>query len=64
MNIIGLKKNYGDIQVLNGLSATIYQGEIFCLLGHNGAGKSTTVNIMTGLIPASDGTILCKNCTF
>jgi len=33
----------------------MYQGQIFALLGHNGAGKSTTISMLTGLIPPSDG---------
>lgn len=37
---------------------TVKDGEIFCLLGHNGAGKSTIVNILTGLIPPTSGNIL------
>eukprot|EP01103_Thecamoeba_quadrilineata_P016784 TRINITY_DN5719_c0_g1_i2.p1 TRINITY_DN5719_c0_g1~~TRINITY_DN5719_c0_g1_i2.p1 ORF type:complete len:1590 (+),score=279.69 TRINITY_DN5719_c0_g1_i2:504-5273(+) len=37
------------------LDLEIYAGEIFALLGHNGAGKSTTIGILTGLIPPSSG---------
>jgi len=32
----------------------------FSLLGHNGAGKSTVVNILTGLVPATSGYVFCK----
>mmetsp|Transcript_21424 Transcript_21424/g.18527 ORF Transcript_21424/g.18527 Transcript_21424/m.18527 type:complete len:140 (-) Transcript_21424:1312-1731(-) len=58
IEIKDLRKKFGDKQVLNGLTVSLHQGEIFCLLGHNGAGKSTTVNIMTGLTPWTDGQIL------
>ena len=40
---------------VNNLNLTMYEGEIFCLLGHNGAGKSTTISMLTGLISPSDG---------
>jgi len=33
----------------------MYRGQIFALLGHNGAGKSTTIGMLTGLIPPSEG---------
>ena len=48
------------IYVLNGLSCTFYENEIFGLLGENGAGKSTFISILSGLIEATDGTIRYK----
>lgn len=38
-----------------GLDLTMYQGQIFTLLGHNGAGKSTTINMLTGMVAPSSG---------
>jgi ABC-2 type transport system ATP-binding protein len=50
-----LAKNYGRIQALKGVSLTVERGEIFGLLGQNGAGKTTMVKIFLGIISASDG---------
>ena len=40
---------------MNGINLKIYSDKIFVLLGHNGAGKSTTISILTGLFGASEG---------
>lgn len=48
---------YGDIQVLHGVSAEVYEGEIVALLGANAAGKSTTLRLISGLIPAWEGEV-------
>lgn len=45
----GLRKTYGDNQVLKGLNFQVERGEIFALLGANGAGKTTTLEIIEGL---------------
>ena len=59
--INNIKKCYKKEQyVLNGLSCTFYENEIFGLLGENGAGKSTFISILSGLIEATDGTIRYK----
>ncbi|MFV0309845.1 MAG: ABC transporter ATP-binding protein [Desertimonas sp.] len=43
-----LRKRYGDRDVVDGVTLRIEQGEVYALLGHNGAGKSTTVEILEG----------------
>lgn len=53
-----LVKKYGDQYALNDLSFTVEDGKIYGLLGPNGAGKSTCMNIMTGYIAATEGTVL------
>ena len=50
-------KNYGSHHVLNNVSFSIKKGEIYGLVGKNGAGKTTIMRIMTGLQPPSSGTI-------
>lgn len=58
IQITGLKKSYGSHVVLDGLSFRVAQGEIFALLGVNGAGKTTALECMEGLRKYDSGTIL------
>ena len=44
-----------QIRAVQGLSFTMFPGEIFCLLGHNGAGKSTTIGVLSGLTAPTAG---------
>lgn len=57
LRISGLDCAYGDVQVLFGLDLDLRQGEVHCLLGRNGAGKSTTLKAIMGLVPATAGSI-------
>lgn len=57
IEIHGLQKRFGSVEVLNGVDVDILEAEIFGFLGTNGAGKSTTINILTNQILADDGTI-------
>lgn len=50
-----LVKNYGSIEALKGVSLKVEPGQIFGLLGQNGAGKSTMVKILLGIVRKSDG---------
>ena len=50
-----LVRRFGDFQAVAGVSFEVRRGEIFGLLGANGAGKSTTFRILCGLLPASAG---------
>lgn len=50
-----LTKHYGDLQALKGVSFSIREGECFGLLGHNGAGKSTTMKMIYGLSTVEGG---------
>lgn len=50
-------KYYDGKAVVNKLTLNLNENEIFCLLGHNGAGKSTTINILTGMIKKASGKI-------
>ena len=45
-----LHKSYGGVNAVNGVSFTVREGSLFSFLGTNGAGKSTTINILTTLL--------------
>ena len=46
---------YGNIHALKGISLTVAKGEIVTLIGGNGAGKSTTLNAISGIVPVREG---------
>jgi ABC-2 type transport system ATP-binding protein len=50
-----LRKHYGDVTALDGVSVTVPEGSFFGLLGPNGAGKTTFINILVGLVRKSGG---------
>ena len=58
LKIQDLKVSYGGIQALRGISLEVPDGKIVTLIGANGAGKSTTLRTITGLVKASAGSIL------
>jgi ABC-2 type transport system ATP-binding protein len=53
----GLRKSYGDHLVLDGVDLNVAEGTVFALLGPNGSGKTTTVRILSTLLPADAGTV-------
>lgn len=55
IRIENLVKNYGEHQVLKGVNIEVKEGEVYGFIGHNGAGKSTTMNILAGLIGFQKG---------
>ncbi|HTP98081.1 MAG TPA: ATP-binding cassette domain-containing protein [Casimicrobiaceae bacterium] len=57
LRVDGLRKRYGEHEVVRGLSFTIRRGDCFGLLGPNGAGKTTTLRCCLGLIEPDAGTI-------
>ena len=54
--VTGLRKSFGATPVLDGIDLTVGRGTVFALLGANGSGKTTTINILTTLINADSGT--------
>ena len=52
-----LSKKYGDFFAVKNFSAQISSGELVCLLGPSGCGKTTLLNLLCGIIPATDGSI-------
>src|SRR5262245_21514485 len=54
----GLTKRFGSKVVVDALDFTVPRGAIYALLGDNGAGKSTTIRMLTGLLPPDGGRAL------
>ena len=52
-----LTKKYGNHIAVNDLSFHVEKGQVYGLLGKNGAGKSTTMNILTGFLGATEGKV-------
>jgi ABC-type multidrug transport system ATPase subunit len=55
MSIQHLRKQFKDKVAVDDMTFDVYGGEIFALLGHNGAGKTTAINCIIGLIPPTSG---------
>ena len=58
IEIKNLTKSFGTLKAINGLTLTVNGGEIFALLGLNGAGKSTTIKILCSLLKKDSGKVL------
>lgn len=58
ISIKGLRKSFGKLEVIRGVNLEIEEGSIFCLLGSNGAGKTTMVKILSTLIKADEGEVM------
>lgn len=58
IEIQGLCKSFGDVKAVQNLSFRVKEGELFAFLGVNGAGKSTTINILCGQLPKDSGSVL------
>ncbi len=61
LELRNVQSHYGNVQALHGISLHVNQGEIVTLLGANGAGKSTTLRAISGLVPATSGDILLSD---
>jgi branched-chain amino acid transport system ATP-binding protein len=57
LEVTGLCAGYGDVRVLHEVGLVVKRGEIVCLIGSNGAGKTTLLRALSGVVPASAGTI-------
>ncbi|EDY82686.1 ABC transporter, ATP-binding protein [Verrucomicrobiia bacterium DG1235] len=58
LRVTGLRKQFGPVKALDGVSLEVRAGEIHSLLGENGAGKSTTIKCITGAYKADAGEVL------
>lgn len=57
LEVEGVEAGYGKKTVLRGVSLRVHEGEVVTMLGHNGAGKSTTLKTILGLLPARAGQV-------
>jgi ABC-2 type transport system ATP-binding protein len=57
IRVIGLRRSYGKQLVLDGIDFEVAAGTVFALLGPNGSGKTTTVHVLSTLIPADEGEV-------
>ncbi|MFB3918114.1 MAG: ABC transporter ATP-binding protein [Terriglobales bacterium] len=60
LGVHDLQVSYGAVQVLWGISLSVAKGQVVCIIGANGAGKSTTLNAIAGVLPVRGGRIAFK----
>ena len=58
LEVKNLRVSYGKIKALHGIDFSIDRGEIVCIIGANGAGKSTTLRAISRLLPADNGSVI------
>lgn len=58
IEINGLKKSFGDVKAVDDISFKVKEGSLFAFLGENGAGKSTTINIISTLLLKDEGEVI------
>ena len=57
LRLVNVSKTFGDLKAVDNFNGELFPNEIFCLLGHNGAGKSTTINMISGILDPDEGDI-------
>jgi branched-chain amino acid transport system ATP-binding protein len=57
LEVSGLEVRYGGIRAVRGIDLAVADGELVCLIGANGAGKSSTLRAISGLLPAAAGAV-------
>lgn len=57
MELEGIKKSFSGVYALNGVNLTVKKGEVHCLAGENGSGKSTIIKVISGVYVADEGEV-------
>lgn len=57
IKIRGLRVRFGSVEAVRGIDVSAYAGRATALLGRNGAGKSTTMRVLAGVVPPTEGTV-------
>ena len=57
LEIKGLSKYFGGLRALDGVEISLDAGPLHAIIGPNGAGKTTLFNVITGMLPATSGTV-------
>lgn len=60
ISVTGLKKKFGELEVLKGIDLSVKNGEVLCIIGPSGSGKSTLLRCLNGLEDINDGHILIE----
>jgi branched-chain amino acid transport system ATP-binding protein len=60
LKVAGLQAWYGESHILHGVEFSVQEGEVVTLLGRNGAGRTTTLRAIMGLVPARKGSVLIE----
>ncbi len=58
LDVKGLVKEFGGVRAVDGVDLSVGVGEMRCIIGPNGCGKTTLFNLITGYLPATEGSIL------
>ncbi|HET7580274.1 MAG TPA: branched-chain amino acid ABC transporter ATP-binding protein/permease [Bacillales bacterium] len=61
LDVKGLKKYFGGVKAVDGLDFQVKRGEIHALIGPNGSGKTTVINVLSGIYTATDGMVAFKD---
>lgn len=61
LTVRNVTRQFGGLTAVNDVSMTIYDNELVALIGPNGAGKTTLFNMLSGLLPATSGTIAIRH---
>ncbi len=64
IQIIDLYKSFGDLHVLKGVNLTVYEGEILCVVGKSGTGKSVVLKHLIGMLSADSGDIIVDGISY